>query len=232
MLPCNDRLAVMGLYALEALVGLQLRDKFCAQSGDDDFIDPAHVKGDLLFSQVLRLGAMDSSINDHCKQVACAVTCARLKLHKNLELADEDLAKQVDRFAYLVAQDFGVTDSNRDQWSCLVGQGVIRILGDLFLAVIGAILLDSNFATLREELYDIVETHMGPRKVCELFPSEEEIDNLIPEVDASVSGITPVDATSDQSIYCEECEMWFQPNLTTTRLARSTGRHCGRKSNR
>lgn len=168
--PSNDRLAFIGAVFLEELVTTALLDEIfppplgLAHSG--------HVQQTKVGSMSLeikppkcteeplldRLANFDREVTSCCNHLACAVRCVRLHLQKCCQFSptDVDLKNSVTHFEGVLRR----ADKDEDMWPRLVANDAPRVLGDTFLAAIGAVLIDSTVAKATEDLRDLIDDHV------------------------------------------------------------------------
>ena len=168
--PSNDRLAFIGAVFLEELVTTALLDEIfppplgLAHSG--------HVQQTKVGSMSLeikppkcteeppidRLANFDREVTACCNHLACAVRCVRLHLQKycHFSSTDVDLKNSVTHFEGVLRR----ADKEEDLWPRLVANDAPRVLGDTFLAAIGAVLIDSTVAKATHDLRDLIHDHV------------------------------------------------------------------------
>ena len=171
-MPSNHRLAFVGARLLEGLViGCLLKFKDKASGIKTDFLaewkanaekneaDQAKVLWDMTRSTAPN-SDFKTQLDVCCNHLACAVRCVKLKQHKYIQtpmnMDDSPLKEAIRKFERVVEQ----AERDDDPWARVVEHDAPRCLGDLFLASIAAVLLDSDWKTATVELEGIIETHV------------------------------------------------------------------------
>ena len=169
-IPSNDRLAFIGAVFLEELVTTALLDEiFPPPLG---LAHSAHVQQTKVGSISLeikppkcteepqhdRWANFEGEVTACCNHLACAVRCVRLQLHNHCQFSstDVDLKNSVSHFEGVLRR----ADKDDSMWPRLVANDAPRVLGDTFLAAIGAVLIDSNVAKATADLKDLIHEHV------------------------------------------------------------------------
>ena len=109
--------------------------------------------------------AMQRWLQACCNHVSYAHSCVKLALHDAINESSPELKEVVKRFARRASRNQGV----EERWSRLFKSGAPKVLGDVFLALVGAIVMDSDHM----EAEKLLATHCNDcRDVYDLLPSD------------------------------------------------------------
>ena len=104
--------------------------------------------------------ALQAKVDACCNHLSCAVSCVRLGLHRHCQLtADDSLRKSINEFERTI----DCADREQDPWARLVHHDAPRVLGNIFCAVIAAVLFDCNWRQAQIDLKDVIQVHV---KAC------------------------------------------------------------------
>jgi len=199
--PSNGRLAFIGAAFLEELVTTALLDEIfppprgLAHSG---LVQPTKLGSRSLKIKPPKcteeppldcLANFDREVTACCNHLACAVRCVRLQLQKYCEFSptDFDLKNSVTHFEGVLHS----AEKEEDMWPHLVANDAPRVLGDIFLAAIGAVLIDSTVAKATDDLRDLIVDHVQECRHAfiksEVFPKKCSVETIDCEKFAEVT---------------------------------------------
>ena len=94
-----------------------------------------------------------------CNHLAYGLRCVRLQLHKYIQIGEPGalLKDDIATFERVAKR----ADTDRDPWARLVEHDAPRPLGDVFLAGIAAVVLDSNWRQAKSELRALIKDHVN-----------------------------------------------------------------------
>ena len=94
-----------------------------------------------------------------CNHLAYALRCVRLELHKYIQFGEsgDQLKDDIATFERVAHR----ADTDVDRWARLVEHDAPRPLGDVFLAGIAAVVLDSNWRQAKSELGALIKDHVN-----------------------------------------------------------------------
>ena len=191
--PSCERLAVLGEAATQSYIGAQLVQKAQFPTAATATKDPACQQA-MAFAMPRELQiecvqkshepaavCMDiESLRQRllacCNHVSYAYTCVKLNLHKALHHNAEELKPAVKRFAKAVGRGA--------KWEELIARGAPKALGDVFLACVGAVVLDGG----GNEADTLLDTHMQyclgfkprrPERVQHRKPEDVEMQEFL-----------------------------------------------------
>ena len=173
--PCNDRMAFLGKHVVEALVVVLLRDP--------SFAKRLQFRGPQAVAWSPRGGGKTMELDTKpaedtqkdlfawrkacCNHLAYARTAvAPLSLHtRGLKPVNQDLKAGMIEFALLLQRldahsKTSAQNESFNPWPYIIKNGAPRALGDAFLAVAGAIYLDSSWRQAKKILRPILEKHI------------------------------------------------------------------------
>ena len=151
--PSCERLAVLGEAATQSYIGAQLvrkaqfptaatatKDPACQQAMA--FAMPRELQIECVqeprqpAAVCMDIESLRQRLLACCNHVSYAYTCVKLNLHKALHHNAEGLKPAVKRFAKAVGRGA--------KWEELIARGAPKTLGDVFLACVGAVVLDGG----------------------------------------------------------------------------------------
>ena len=157
-----------------------------------------------------------------CNHVAYAWTCVDLQLYKGIIAQSPALLKSIRSFVKVVAR---ATNDPSPQmgWGRLLSHDAPRILGDVFLACIGAVVMDGGDGYLHAE--EVVRQHVHECSTLELpvdmMTSQNVTERIRPEdltddeeeeeeeAQGAGSDQDRADQNDGLAVWCEECETWL-----------------------
>ena len=88
-----------------------------------------------------------------CNHIAYARTCVQLELHKSILLSSQELQLSVNSFAAVVKE----ADKQDNPWPYVLANDAPTVLGHVFLACLGALVMDSGYRDAAKVLGTHVE---------------------------------------------------------------------------
>ena len=159
--PCNDRLAFLGAYVTESFIVSLLAERLSKngvsvmRKSDIDVRGCGEQNEQLIISTKVDAIAWRKVC---CNHLSYACTCVRLSLHENgLKVDSTPLKASIQEFGRL----YRLVADREDPWPWLVSHGAPRALGDAFLAVVGAMYLDSNWCKAKDHVRTILIDHIN-----------------------------------------------------------------------
>ena len=173
--PPNNKLAFVGRYMLEELVTeVLLEDAFPHGLAHSVYVKPTragaiplHVEHPAFMADnahkdvlkcYLKVKSLTLKVKACCNNLACAVRCVRLQLHKYIQYtsANKSLKDSVTQFEKVLQ----CADREADPWARLFDNDAPQMLGNVFLAAIAAILIDGGWAKAKEHLKEMIVDHV------------------------------------------------------------------------
>jgi len=95
-----------------------------------------------------------------CNHLSYALACVRWGLHNHLRIESQELKDAVKHFERRVHFAFTKHENNEERWRQLIVNDSPRALGDMFSAVVAAVLLDGGWATMSQVMRPILQQHI------------------------------------------------------------------------
>ena len=192
--PCNDRLSFLGMHVIEALISTVLGERLCFGGAHATAWSPTAERkaGERRrVEQALRIEShreLNAWRKACCNHLAYACSAVKLQLqHRGFKTASEALRQGITEFDQLLQRLEAHREGVDNPWLFIVQHGAPRALGDAFLAVAGAVYLDSSWRQTTLALRPfIVDAHVD---FCQPLSKL-----LVEEERTSVTCVTTADA--------------------------------------